>query len=160
MIRPMIQLLQTQTPGGGGLLAFAPMIFIFVIFYFLLIMPMRKKQKKTQEMLSKLKKGDEDEAIRRFQSDVVRSLGRLERDYPRLARDRGWEGSTMVRVEIGPDGLLKDVSVIKSSGYSVLDDRAVSKVREIRLPSIPDALRDRTFSVYVPFKFSLKTREQ
>ncbi len=38
---------------------FLPMIFIFVIFYFLLIAPMRKKQKKTQEMLTKLKKGDE-----------------------------------------------------------------------------------------------------
>jgi len=37
---------------------FLPMIFIFVIFYFLLIAPMRKKQKKTQEMLAKLKKGD------------------------------------------------------------------------------------------------------
>jgi preprotein translocase subunit YajC len=35
------------------------MIFIFVIFYFLLIAPMRKKQKKTREMLAKLKKGDE-----------------------------------------------------------------------------------------------------
>ncbi len=40
-------------------MAFAPMIFVFVIFYFLLIAPMRKKQKKTQEMLAKLKKGDE-----------------------------------------------------------------------------------------------------
>src|SRR4030095_8018817 len=59
----MIQLLQTAPagPGGpaGGLMQFLPMIFIFVIFYFLLIAPMRKKQKKTQEMLSKLKKGDE-----------------------------------------------------------------------------------------------------
>ena len=56
----MIQLLQTSpAPGGSGLLQFAPMIFIFVIFYFLLIAPMRKKQKKTQEMLAKLKKGDE-----------------------------------------------------------------------------------------------------
>src|ERR1700693_3416746 len=56
----MIQLLQTApTPGMGGLLQFAPMIFIFVIFYFLLIAPMRKKQKKTQEMLARLKKGDE-----------------------------------------------------------------------------------------------------
>jgi preprotein translocase subunit YajC len=35
------------------------MVFIFVIFYFLLIAPMRKKQKKAQEMLSRLKKGDE-----------------------------------------------------------------------------------------------------
>jgi preprotein translocase subunit YajC len=58
----MIDLLQTAPgPGGaaGGILQFLPMIFIFVIFYFLLIAPMRKKQKKTQAMLSQLKKGDE-----------------------------------------------------------------------------------------------------
>ena len=64
MIRRLMltHLLQgTPAPGGaaGGLVQFLPMIFIFVIFYFLLIAPMRKKQKKTQEMLSKLKKGDE-----------------------------------------------------------------------------------------------------
>lgn len=59
----MIQLLQAApAPGGGaagGIVQFLPMIFIFLIFYFLLIAPMRKKQKKTQEMLSRLKKGDE-----------------------------------------------------------------------------------------------------
>jgi preprotein translocase subunit YajC len=60
MIAGMTHLFQaTPTPAGGGLMAFAPMIFIFVIFYFLLIAPMRKKQKKAQEMLAKLKKGDE-----------------------------------------------------------------------------------------------------
>ena len=56
----MIQLLQAApAPGMGGLFQFAPMIFIFIIFYFLLIAPMRKKQKKVQEMLANLKKGDE-----------------------------------------------------------------------------------------------------
>jgi len=55
----MIQLLQATPPAGGPLQTFAPILFIFVIFYFLLIAPMRKKQKRTQEMLSKLKKGDE-----------------------------------------------------------------------------------------------------
>jgi preprotein translocase subunit YajC len=64
MSEPLVSLpdslLQTApSPAGGSLLSFLPMIFIFVIFYFLLIAPMRKKQKKTQEMLSKLKKGDE-----------------------------------------------------------------------------------------------------
>ena len=110
----------------------------------------------------KLKRGDEDAAIRRFQADMVRIVGKVvsERDYPRLARDRGWQGATMVRVEIGPDGLLKGVTVTKSSGFSVLDDRAVSKIREIRLPNVPDELRERAFSVDVPFKFSLKNREQ
>jgi preprotein translocase subunit YajC len=37
---------------------FAPFLVIFAIFYFLLIMPMRKRQKKHQELLSKLSKGD------------------------------------------------------------------------------------------------------
>ena len=58
----MIDLLQNAPAPGAAtnpLVQFAPMIFIFVIFYFLLIAPMRRKQKKTQEMLSKLKKGDE-----------------------------------------------------------------------------------------------------
>ena len=57
----MIDLLQNAPAGAAAnpLIQFAPMIFIFVIFYFLLIAPMRRKQKKTQEMLSKLKKGDE-----------------------------------------------------------------------------------------------------
>jgi len=38
--------------------AFLPMILIFGIFYFILIAPMRKRQKKTQAMLTQLKKGD------------------------------------------------------------------------------------------------------
>ena len=33
-------------------------------------------------------------AVLRFQQDVVRIVGKVvsERDYPRLARDRGWQG--------------------------------------------------------------------
>jgi preprotein translocase subunit YajC len=61
MITNTLNLLQSAPqPGpGGGLIQFLPMIFIFVIFYFLLIAPMRKRQKRQQEMLSQLKKGDE-----------------------------------------------------------------------------------------------------
>ena len=40
------------------LVQFLPFILIFGIFYLLLIMPMRKRQKKHQELLSKLTKGD------------------------------------------------------------------------------------------------------
>jgi preprotein translocase subunit YajC len=61
MTIPILDLLQAApAPGpGGGLVQFLPMIFIFVIFYFLLIAPMRKKQKRQQEMLAQLKKGEE-----------------------------------------------------------------------------------------------------
>jgi len=110
----------------------------------------------------KRNRADEDVAIRRFQSDVVRVVGKVmsERDYPAEALERGWQGSIIVRVETGPDGLLQAVSVARSSGYSVLDNVAVSKIREIRLPNMPNELRGRQFSVDVPFKFSLKTVEQ
>jgi preprotein translocase subunit YajC len=37
---------------------FVPLILLFVIFYFLLIRPQQKSQKKRQEMLKSLKKGD------------------------------------------------------------------------------------------------------
>lgn len=60
MIINTLDLLQAAPPGpGGGLVQFLPMVFIFVIFYFLLIAPMRKRQKRQQEMLTQLKKGDE-----------------------------------------------------------------------------------------------------
>jgi preprotein translocase subunit YajC len=40
------------------IIQFAPFLVIFAIFYFLLIMPMRKRQKKHQEMLKAITKGD------------------------------------------------------------------------------------------------------
>lgn len=61
MITQTLDRFQSAPPSGpgGSLIQFLPMIFIFVIFYFLLIAPMRKRQKRQQEMLSQLKKGDE-----------------------------------------------------------------------------------------------------
>jgi preprotein translocase subunit YajC len=40
------------------LIQFLPFLLIFGIFYLLLIMPMRRRQKKHQDLLSKLTKGD------------------------------------------------------------------------------------------------------
>ena len=47
-------------PGapGGGLSFLWPMMIIFAIFYFLLIRPQQKKQRKHQELLGKLSKGE------------------------------------------------------------------------------------------------------
>ncbi len=52
-----IPLLQASSAFGGfGIMV--PMLLIFVIFYFLLIRPQKKEQKKTEQMISLLKKGD------------------------------------------------------------------------------------------------------
>lgn len=58
----MLELLaqQTQQSGGsGGMIGmFAPMLLVFAVFYFLLIRPQQKQQKKLQQQVSGMRKGD------------------------------------------------------------------------------------------------------
>jgi preprotein translocase subunit YajC len=58
-MNPLILLLQT---GGNSTAAFLvqvlPIAAIFLVFYFLVIAPANKQKRKTQEMLTSLKKGD------------------------------------------------------------------------------------------------------
>ena len=53
-----IALLQTSGGAGAALVQFAPIVAIGLVFYFLVIAPSNKQRKKTQEMISSLKKGD------------------------------------------------------------------------------------------------------
>lgn len=46
-------------PQGSLWWNFAPLVFIFVIFYFLLIRPQKTQQKKLQQMIANMHKGDE-----------------------------------------------------------------------------------------------------
>ena len=58
----MTALALLQTSGGSGIVSalgpVIPLLIIFGVFYFLVIAPANKQRKKTQEMLSSLKKGD------------------------------------------------------------------------------------------------------
>ena len=59
---PLTLPLMAPAPAGGEapnpLLQMLPILLIFVIFYFLLIRPQQAQQKKHQEMLKNVKKGD------------------------------------------------------------------------------------------------------
>ncbi|MBI2345746.1 MAG: preprotein translocase subunit YajC [Deltaproteobacteria bacterium] len=45
--------------GPGGMLGmFAPMVLVFAVFYFLLIRPQQKQQKKLQQQIGTMRKGD------------------------------------------------------------------------------------------------------
>lgn len=45
--------------GASPIAAFMPIILIFAIFYFLLIRPQQRQRKAHEEMISRLKKGDQ-----------------------------------------------------------------------------------------------------
>jgi protein TonB len=49
--------------------------------------------------------------------------------YPAAARRMGMEGVVRLEVIVAPDGRVREVRVLRSSGHAMLDEAAVSTVR-------------------------------
>ncbi|HEY0825655.1 MAG TPA: energy transducer TonB, partial [Ramlibacter sp.] len=76
--------------------------------------------------------------------------------YPRMSFRLGEEGTTVVRVLIGPDGRALETQVAKSSGFARLDQAAEATARSWRyVPGkrggVPEAMW-----VNVPIKWEIK----
>jgi protein TonB len=73
----------------------------------------------------------------------IESVGNL--NYPQKARKNKLYGSLRLMVAILPDGSLKEVELLESSGHQVLDDAAVRIVRlSAPYAPFPDELRQST----------------
>jgi TonB family protein len=76
--------------------------------------------------------------------------------YPQEARERGYEGEVILKVEVLISGRVGQIEIKKSSGYEVLDRSALTTVRKWRF--IP-AKKDETpipLWVNIPVKFQLQ----
>jgi protein TonB len=71
-------------------------------------------------------------------------------EYPLLARKRGIEGDIMVNVTINRLGELKKVKIVKSSGYTVLDDYTVNLAGKIKFDVSPP------HTIELPLKISYR----
>jgi periplasmic protein TonB len=85
------------------------------------------------------------------------------RTYPQIARLRGWEGTTVVTVQLAPDGSILDARVAQSSGHEVLDRQAISMVRRAEpMPPLPAASAGGSagpLEVRLPIVFALASRD-
>src|SRR2546428_8927887 len=54
-------------------------------------------------------------------------------EYPRAAREAGWEGTTVLQVLVLPNGTVGSVTLHKTSGYAVLDEAALTAVKTLRV---------------------------
>jgi protein TonB len=78
--------------------------------------------------------------------------------YPEVSRKAGHTGVVILRVSVSESGRVAAVTLIKSSGYSLLDDRARTTVqRWIFRPARRDG-RPVATQVDVPVRFSLGVR--
>ena len=75
--------------------------------------------------------------------------------YPALARARGWEGTTLLRVEVQEDGSVGRVELLGSSGHTALDNSAIQAVKSWRFnPACHGDTPARCF-IDVPVRFKL-----
>lgn len=73
----------------------------------------------------------------------IETIGNL--NYPKEARRRRLYGALRLMVSIFPDGALKEVELLQSSGHRVLDDAAIRIVRlAAPFAPFPDELRQTT----------------
>jgi len=94
--------------------------------------------------------------LKAYGSVLAQAIGQRKR-YPRLARMRNWQGTTELKLQFGVDAQLKGISVARSSGFDLLDDQAVTMVKEtVPFPELPAALRGQEIVIAVPVVFKLQ----
>ena len=96
-------------------------------------------------------------AVERFASEVQRVASQVldQRDYPKDAKGKDWQGTTQIEVRYAAAGYIQSIVVGESSGYPPLDDTALQIARNMRLPTAPEDLRSRDFAVRFPIVFRL-----
>lgn len=93
--------------------------------------------------------------LRQYRLSLAISARRFKR-YPLLARERGWEGTAEVALDVNPLLPVPKVVLVRSSGRGVLDDQALEMMTQAaRVTSLPESLKGRDFRVLLPVKFSL-----
>lgn len=70
----------------------------------------------------------DEEAMLRYQ-DMVKQRIESCRKYPGWAKKREFEGITYVKFTLSSDGMIEDVTLVRSSGFTVLDKEALATVR-------------------------------
>lgn len=75
--------------------------------------------------------------------------------FPRQAREQGWHGRVIVRLEISPDGAVKSGTIQKSSGYQLLDDGAIKAATQWTFEPAKNGAFPVATTVNIPIQFEL-----
>ena len=76
--------------------------------------------------------------------------------YPLVARRRGLEGRVEIELVLEPSGRVRDVAVVLSSSYALLDDAAVEAVKSIPPEPLPVQAKRQSLRVRLPVVFQLQ----
>jgi protein TonB len=70
-----------------------------------------------------------EESFLRERLSVISNIVQRHINYPPIARRMGWEGRVLIGFILEPNGDIRDLKVLKSCGYEVLDKEALDAIR-------------------------------
>lgn len=76
--------------------------------------------------------------------------------YPRWAVQEGWEGTFVIAVEVLKTGEVGRWQIMRSTGYSLLDETATKAVRAWRFHPATEQGRAIVSCIQIPIRFELK----
>lgn len=113
--------------------------------------PESKESPTTQESLTRQLTQQRNYLLGELQNRLKQYL-----TYPLRARKRGWQGEVTVAFYIKEGGLLNNIRLTKSSGYSVLDRSALSAIGKLKHVDLPDRLgRLQAMEMKLPVSYQL-----
>jgi len=72
--------------------------------------------------------------------------------YPRRAQRMGWTGHVVVSFDVAQSGQVREIRILKSSGYEILDNNLVQTIRKVEpFPRPPISV-----TLNIPFTYELK----
>lgn len=78
--------------------------------------------------------------------------------YPRMAKVRNYQGKSEIKVIADINGKVVDISILKSSGYAILDKSALNTIKkwQFHITEDPDsAIKNQYYKIIVPINFVL-----
>ena len=76
--------------------------------------------------------------------------------YPKSAQRKNWQGLVILRFIIEEDGIINSISISKSSGYSVLDNAAITALKRIdKKNALSIVLNGLQYSQLLPVQYKL-----
>lgn len=80
-------------------------------------------------------------------------------EYPRTARNRGWQGTVVLRIKVNAEGKPESVAVERSCGHDMLDESAMAAVKAWQFVPAMRGETPEASTVLVPIIFTLQEQQ-
>lgn len=74
--------------------------------------------------------------------------------YPTEAKSKGWEGIVKVKFTLAGDGRVKDIDIVESSGYPLLDAAAILAIKDASPYPFPQNYPEEEVQLVLPVSYS------